>query len=136
MRLSRAAKVETLGFNMTSMIDIVFLLIIFFMAVAHLSKTQDAALQLVEVSTGGKKIESSFVLNVNADQDLLIGSRKISVAQLLERLNEEIEKVGDPSRFVLRIRLDKKQDSVRLNELMTQVSTLGITDVQLSVNQR
>ena len=65
MRLSRSTSAETLGFNMTSMIDIVFLLIIFFMAVSHLSRTQDASLNLVEVSSGSKKVESSFINQIS-----------------------------------------------------------------------
>lgn len=122
---------------MTSMIDIVFLLIIFFMAVSHLSQSRDAALKLVEVSQGGQKLDSSFVLNVDQQQRLLINSRPVSMEEILGRLQQEIERAGgDPERIVLRIRFDRQQDSLRMNELMTQVSRLGITDIQLSVNQR
>lgn len=137
MRLSRSTSAETLGFNMTSMIDIVFLLIIFFMAVSHLSRTQDASLNLVEVSSGSKKVESSFILNVDREQRILIGSREVTIDEVLNRLSEEIQNLGgDPDRLVLRVRFDRQQDSVRMNELMTQVSQLGITDIQLSVVQR
>lgn len=137
MRLTRATSADALGFNMTSMIDIVFLLIIFFMAVSHLSRKQDAALQLIEVSEGGKKVDSSFILNVDAQQRLMLGSREVTMTEILNRLNQEIEALGgDADRLVLRVRFDRNQDSVRMNELMTQVARLGITDIQLSVNQR
>jgi len=54
MRLAARHSGNTLGFNMTAMIDIVFLLIIFFMAVSQFNRTLDSQLQLTEVTEGGK----------------------------------------------------------------------------------
>lgn len=137
MRLSRNRWASTLGFNMTSMIDIVFLLIIFFMAVSQFNRSQDSQLTLAEIQAGGITVESSFILDIDSQQRLWIGGKMVSLPQLIQRLTQEIETSGgDPSRFVVRIRCDRNQDSVRLNEVMNQLAGIGVVDIQLAVNKK
>ncbi len=122
---------------MTSMIDIVFLLIIFFMAVSQFNRTEDSQVQLAEIQNGGATAETSFIINVDAKQRLLIGGKAVAMSELIGRVSREVEQTGGKAeKLVVRIRCDRSQNSVRVNELMTQLSSIGITEIQLSVNKK
>jgi biopolymer transport protein ExbD len=137
MRLAARHAGNTLGFNMTSMIDIVFLLIIFFMAVSQFNRTLDAQLELTEVAEGGRDIESSFVINIDGQQRIQVGGKRVTPEQVTQMVWEESRRRGlSVDRLVVRIRCDRRQDSSRLNDLMERLSSLGIVDVQLTVSRR
>lgn len=122
---------------MTSMIDIVFLLIIFFMAVSQFNRNLDAQLQLTEVDEGGTKAESTFVVNIDAEQRLVVGGEYLSLEQLTQRVLNDVRQSGRPAdQLIVRIRCDRQQDSSRLNQLMERLSSLGIVEIQLAVNRR
>lgn len=122
---------------MTSMIDIVFLLIIFFMAVSQFNRNLDAQLQLTEVDEGGTKAESTFVINIDAEQRLVVGGEYLSLEQLTQRVLNDVRQSGRPAdQLIVRIRCDRQQDSSRLNQLMERLSSLGIVEIQLAVNRR
>jgi len=119
------------------MIDIVFLLIIFFMAVSQFNRNLDAQLRLTEVEEGGTKVDSTFVINIDAQQRLLLGGEFLTLEQLTQRVLSEVRKSGRTAeQLVVRIRCDRQQDSSRLNELMERLSSLGIVEIQLAVNRR
>jgi len=137
MRLAARHSGSALGFNMTSMIDIVFLLIIFFMAVSQFNRNLDAQLQLTEVDEGGTKAESTFVVNIDAEQRLVVGGEYLSLEQLTQRVLNDVRQSGRPAdQLIVRIRCDRQQDSSRLNQLMERLSSLGIVEIQLAVNRR
>jgi biopolymer transport protein ExbD len=137
MRLAARHSGSALGFNMTSMIDIVFLLIIFFMAVSQFNRNLDAQLQLTEVDEGGTKVESTFVINIDAEQRLVVGGEYLSLEQLTQRVLNDVRQSGRPAdQLIVRIRCDRQQDSSRLNQLMERLSSLGIVEIQLAVNRR
>ena len=122
---------------MTSMIDIVFLLIIFFMAVSQFNRNLDAQLHLTEVDEGGTKVESTFVINIDAEQRLVVGGKYLSLEQLTQRVLNDVRQSGRPAdQLIVRIRCDRQQDSSRLNQLMERLSSLGIVEIQLAVNRR
>jgi biopolymer transport protein ExbD len=119
------------------MIDIVFLLIIFFMAVSQFNRTLDAQLELTEVAEGGRDVESSFVINIDGQQRIQVGGKRVTPEQVTQMVWEESRRRGlSVDRLVVRIRCDRRQDSSRLNDLMERLSSLGIVDVQLTVSRR
>ena len=64
MRLSKGLRHKSLAFNLTPMVDVVFLLIIFFMTVSQISKINSQFLQIPEVGpleTG----ETPITLTIN-----------------------------------------------------------------------
>ncbi len=137
MRLAARNSGTPLGFNMTAMIDIVFLLIIFFMAVSQFNRTLDAQLELAEVNEGGQTVESSFIVNIDSQQRLVVGGKLASLEQVAQMVQAEIRRSGRPAeQLIVRVRCDRHQDSTKLNEVTSRLSRLGITDIQLSVNRR
>lgn len=137
MRLAARHSGAPLGFNLTSMIDIVFLLIIFFMAVSQFNRTLDAQLELAEIQRGGETVESSFILSIDNRQRILIGGKVVTLDQMTNIVTSDLARTGKPAKqWVVRVRCDRNQDSERLNQVLERLSALGISEIQLSVNRR
>jgi len=87
------------GFNMTPMIDVVFLLIIFFLVSSHLARQESQMdLDLPTASTGQDDLELEtprITINVKADGSLWLAGRPIAKDQLKQKFIEAKSKQGD-----------------------------------------
>ena len=87
------------GFNMTPMIDVVFLLIIFFLVSSHLSR-QESQLELkLPVATVGEQDEDQptprITINVKSDGSLWLAARPIRKDQLSARFSAARNQEGE-----------------------------------------
>ena len=87
------------GFNMTPMIDVVFLLIIFFLVSSHLSR-QESQLELDLPTANSSEDDTDqetprLTINVKADGSMLLAGRPITREQLKSRFLEARKKEGD-----------------------------------------
>lgn len=84
---------------MTPMIDIVFLLIIFFLVSSHLAKQESTLeLQLPVASTGADDLDQQtprITINVKADGTLWLAGRPIGAEQLADNFQLARKKEGD-----------------------------------------
>ena len=122
-------------FNMTPMIDVVFLLIIFFLVSSHLAK-QEAQMPLpLPTAESGQEIldqqQPTVVVNIQADGSLLLGGRRIPPEQLTERLLVEREDQGDS--LELRIRCDRQAPYANVKPVMLAATEAGIWSIAFSV---
>ncbi len=122
-------------FNMTPMIDVVFLLIIFFLVSSHLAK-QEAQMPLpLPTAESGQEIiddlQPRVVVNVEADGTLTLAGRKISPQQLPERLLAERKASGDA--LELRIRCDRDTPYANVRPVMLAATKAGIWSIAFSV---
>lgn len=124
-----------LGFNMTPMIDVVFLLIIFFLVSSHLAK-QEAQMQLpLPVAESGSvdaETESRRVtINVLDDGRLLLAGRAVRSTELVERLRDKIADAG--SDLEVRIRSDRTVEYRYVEPIMLACARSGIWNVTFAV---
>ncbi len=84
---------------MTPMIDVVFLLIIFFLVSSHLSRQESQLeLELPTATSGQDDIDLEtprLTINVRADGSMLLAGRPITTDQLKNRFLEAREKEGE-----------------------------------------
>jgi biopolymer transport protein ExbD len=87
------------GFNMTPMIDVVFLLIIFFLVSSHLARRENnLELPLPVAASGEEDIDQTtprVTINLQSDGKLSIGGREVLANRLARTLNEVRQKEGD-----------------------------------------
>lgn len=135
MKLSRRRSPSSLAFNMTPMIDIVFLLIIFFMTVSQITRTVDLPLPLPRVVEGDANlVNSSVTINIDAKGKIIIGSKQLSLANTISVIKARLAKSNnDPSQVKIQIRCDRSCPSKHVSELLTKLSSLGITNVRSAV---
>lgn len=96
MRIASNSTRGTIGFNMTPMIDVVFLLIIFFLVSSHLAQQEvQLAIDLPDASSGDRPEEENvrrIVVNVLPDRQIAVGTEIVAPARLESLLKYEQEK--------------------------------------------
>tara|TARA_R110002050_G_scaffold19734_1_gene56572 strand:- start:3575 stop:3967 length:393 start_codon:yes stop_codon:yes gene_type:complete len=101
MDLNRRSKVSA-EFSMSSMTDIVFLLLIFFMIASTLVTT--SALDLVLPKSDAQSVKrKDVVVNISADKQISVGNTIVSASELQ---NEILKQVKNMDEAVLLLRAD------------------------------
>lgn len=101
MNLNRRSKVSA-EFNMSSMTDIVFLLLIFFMIASTLVTT--SALDLVLPKSKAQSVKrKDVVVNISADKQISVGNTIVSASELQ---GEILKQIKDMDEAVLLLRAD------------------------------
>ncbi|MFK7766119.1 MAG: ExbD/TolR family protein [Mariniblastus sp.] len=136
MKLSKHKPPSSLAFNMTPMIDIVFLLIIFFMTVSQITRTVDYPLPLPRVTEGDTKTQNaSITINLDQEGTMIIGGRKLSTVNTMAAIQQKLTKSGnDPSRVKVQIRVDRNCECGYVTELLENLANLGFTNVRSAVS--
>ncbi len=135
MRLSKIRRHHSLAFNMTPMIDIVFLLIIFFMTVSQITKTADHPVELPIVTEGASKgPPTTITVNLNDRGEILVGGQSLSLDECVGAIGKLLkEKGSETDQVSIQVRIDKSCEARFVNELVRRLSALGITQVNVAV---
>lgn len=135
MRLSRRASRELGGLNMTAMIDIVFLLIIFFMTVSQITQNMAAEIRLPEVpaATDGQ-LTDPLELVIRRDGSLLAGGSPADADSLPGLIQSTARRAGlGPDRLDIQLRIDRETDSQAVNDVLRSLRRAGVRRVWSAV---
>lgn len=137
MRFGRRVHRErVLDVELTPMIDVVFLLIIFFMTAARFAQDTRADLELPRERGEQQEVreEAGLIINLDAAGGLFVGRRELTLDELEEMVRSEVGRL--PGRDVrllkLMIRADRNADSGRLNEIVSRLRGLGVGAARLA----
>ena len=134
MRLSKRSGSRLLRMNMTPMIDIVFLLLIFFMTVTQASRIKEEQLELPQQEGSRVKETSSLTINIRQDGQLVMLGRVLQLDRLLTLVNEELARVdNDPRRINIELRVDQRGESRAANQVAKSLEQLNIKRVSFAV---
>jgi biopolymer transport protein ExbD len=135
MRLAKHLKRRGLEINMTPMIDVVFLLLIFFMTCSQVSEANREVLDLARLHGSEEQSRSGIIANINAEGELTVSGEPATVAEFVAMCAEEVARLPeqDPTALVIVIRADRRGDSRRVNELVSALTKLGVTKVRVAV---
>ena len=138
MKLSRSRPRHTLVFNMTPMIDIVFLLIIFFMTVSQITRTVDHPVELPQVLEGASESRTATVtINLNEKGEVIVAGKKLSQQEVSTALQKQLEKMdNDPDRIRIQVRCDRRCVSKFVNQLVNRLSSMGFRKVRCAVSDQ
>jgi len=135
MRLPTAARVTRIGFNMTPMIDVVFLLIIFFLVSSHLAKQEvQLELDLPTASSGESPPEETrprVTVNVLPDGNVLLAGGAVSPEELERRL--ETERAESGGNLEVRIRGHRRVPYQFVEPILLACSQAGVWNVTFAV---
>ena len=118
---------------MTPMIDVVFLLIVFFMTVSQVTEANRARIELPNLKGSKDQIPSTLTINVTADEQLIISGNSVSVIKATEIARAEITKTGSPDLVAVVIRADQRARSEKVNDIVNAMSRLNIKRVRFAV---
>ena len=134
MRLSKRSGSRLLRMNMTPMIDIVFLLLIFFMTVTQASRIKEEQLELPQQEGSRDKETSSLTINIRQDGQLVMLGRVLQPDRVLTLVNEELARVdNDPRRINIELRVDQRGESRAANQVAKSLEQLNIKRVSFAV---
>ena len=138
MRVLQRLRHRPVGFNMTPMIDVVFLLIIFFLVSSHLAQRENRIrVELPDAKSGLLVVENEtprVTLTLQADGKWWLAGRRVAVAQLTERLRVQQEQQGET--MELRIRCDRRVPYRRVESVLAKAVEVGIWNVSFAVIDR
>ena len=117
---------EELNINITSMIDVIFILLIFFMVSTQFKKASlPLDLPKTEESTESSEDDSTKVLAVNLETMELDG-KIITMEELEPRLSELYEQNSD---LALSLECEKTVDFERIVQIITKIQNAGISRI-------
>jgi len=141
MRVPQSVRSSKFGFNMTPMIDVVFLLIIFFLVSSHLAKQESQLeLPLPKADSGSELTDDGSpraVVNVLADGTLILAGTRVTPLELEQRLGFEQQRIrksrGANANIEVRIRGDRRVPYRFVEPIMLAAFRQGISDVTFAV---
>lgn len=114
-----------LGINIVPLVDVVFLLLVFFMLAS--SFMREEAIEL-RPPAGAPADEDGIAVSVSPDGGVTLGGKPLDLDRLEEELRKEI--AGDPDRAVA-IRAAREVPVQRFLEVLDRVRTAGSRNVQI-----
>ena len=119
---------------MTPMIDITFLLLIFFISVTQVSKSERLPMQLPKAKGQENKEPTTITINVDQAGDIYITGDRIDLRRLATLIDRELRAVGnDASQLKINVRADRRGTSKTVNEVVASLADLGLTRIKIAV---
>lgn len=116
------------------MIDITFLLLIFFISVTQVSKSERLALELPKAK--GQENEEPTTLTINVDQqgDIYITGERVDLRRMATLVDHELRLVGNnASQLKIVVRADRRGTSETVNEVVTSLADMGLLQIKIAV---
>jgi len=139
MRVPNSSQRAPLGINMTPMIDVVFLLIIFFLVSSHLARQEvQMALNLPAAETSQPtEVESDtprLVINVLPDGRAVVGGRTLDREEVQRMIEYEAGRRRE--QLEVRIRSDRRAPYETVEPVMVACARAGVWRVTFAVVER
>lgn len=137
MRRGRRRHTERmLTVDITPMVDVVFLLIIFFLSTARFAADTRAELDLPRERGEQQETnqEAGLIVNIDATGAVIVGRRTMTLDELETLVRDEIDRARgrDPTAVRLLLRADRRADTRRLNDVIERLQHLGVGAARLA----
>jgi len=135
MRFSRKRRDKQLLLEITPMVDVVFLLIIFFMTTAQFARITRAEIDLPEErgEQEQQSEEAGIVINLMRDGSMIVNEKELSAGDVETLVTKQIERRGgEPAAVKLTIRADRQADTALLNDLLRRLERHGLAAANLA----
>jgi len=118
--------------DMTPMLDVVFILLIFFIVTASFVKEAGIDVNRPEAATAVKKERANILVAISDKGDIWINKRKVDVRSV--QANIERLKAENPQGTVV-IQADKKSTTDTLIKVMDSARAAGVYDVSIAAQE-
>ena len=119
--------------NVTPLMDIVFIMLIFFIVTSTFVKEPGVDVERPEAQTAKVRKLASILVAITADNEIWINKEKVELDQV--KINVESLKQENPKGTAV-VQVDAKADSRYLVEVVDQIRAAGVEDVAVSTEDR
>ena len=133
MKIKMPADPEV-GFQMAPMIDITFLLLIFFMLVAKQATSQQKEIEppIADHSTISKQLGDRGVITIDVNETLYIGAYEAEISEIADMVRKRVE--ANPQ-FKVLLRIDARVKHKDVREVLNACAEGGALDIIFSTYQ-
>lgn len=131
-RRLRMGNDEGVGVDMTSMLDVVFIMLIFFIVTTSFVKEAGIEVNRPGASTAERQERASIMVAVSAEGEIWIDRRQVDVRAV--RANIQRLRAENPEGAVV-IQADTEARTGLLIEVMDQVRLAGVMDVSVATQE-
>ncbi len=117
--------------NLTPMLDVVFILLIFFIVTTSFVKETGIDVNRPSATTAEKKSQGNILIAINANGDIWIDNREIDVRAV--RANIQVLKASYPQSSVI-IQSDQDASTGKLVKVMDQVRLAGVQNISIAAS--
>jgi biopolymer transport protein ExbD len=117
--------------NLTPMLDVVFILLIFFIVTTSFVKETGIDVNRPSASTAEKKSKGNILIAINANGDIWIDNREIDIRAV--RANIQVLKASYPQSSVI-IQSDQDASTGKLVKVMDQVRLAGVQNISIAAS--
>ena len=127
--------------SMTPMIDVVFLLLIFFMTVSQVSKLNRENLELPRLKGSEDQRPAILTINVTQEGRIVVSGRTYSPVDLVEVVQAELQKLNEeakrlkqvPQRLNVVLRADERATCGTVNKVVKVLLAEEVKHVRMAV---
>ena len=133
MRRRHTRPSEETDVNMTPMLDVVFILLIFFIVTASFVKESGLDISRPSADTAQRKERANILIALSDDGQVWIDKRPVDVRAV--RANIERLLAGNPQGSVV-IQADRESKNGLLVEVMDQARSAGVESISIAADKR
>ncbi|MBT4836223.1 MAG: biopolymer transporter ExbD [Methylococcales bacterium] len=131
-RHRKAGNKKTLDINLTPMIDMVFILLIFFMVTTSFVKETGVNISRPSAKTAERKEQGNILIAITHSGEIWMDKRHIDIHSV--RANVERMRAQNPEASVI-IQADVKSESGLMVKIMDQVRMAGISNISIAASE-
>ena len=128
MKMPKVARTQSVSFNVTSLVDIVFLLIIFFLVASHVARSDSVEpvdLPLASELDDDDESPNRIVLTVMADRSMHMGGQQITIAELENAILAGTQDESKP--LEVRVRADRRATYAEIEPILLSCAKFDVT---------
>jgi len=133
MRRRKRGQEEDSGIDLTPMLDVVFIMLIFFIVTTSFVKESGLDVNRPSASTAKKKERASILVAISQNGEIWIQKRRIDIRSVranIERLHAE-----SPEGTVV-IQADKTSETGVLVDVMDQIRLAGVESISVAASMK
>jgi len=133
MRRNRAAAEDEAQIDLTPMLDVVFIMLIFFIVTASFIKEAGIEVNRPEAATSQPKENVNILVAINANNEIWMDKRRIDARAV--RANIERMHAENPKGAVV-IQADNKSNTETVAAVLDAAREAGVMDVSLATEEK
>lgn len=122
--------------NLIPLINIVFLMLIFFMVAGHISESDPIKVQPPgSVSEQQSELKPLTVV-ISTEGEIAVGQEQVSEQELAAAITQQFEQADDPQAFRLLVKVDANLAVEKLQHVLSLIKQTGVKRIALATQKQ